>query len=852
MKKQLTAEDLAMVFQWIVAALLTPFVLLPLFPREPVAFGLRLAIVIGGYTMSAAMTIIYLYARKRSRKAAEWVVNLTATMDVLLIFAAILAWPRYLPDLFFFFPILIIVVAARYGYRETAASAVALSVLYAITLVARLDGSQPARTVIGDTVLRLGFLFLVAMVTAYITQREKRQRREAHILSMVAVAMGSTLDPGELMDTVVEGISEAAGLGRCSAYLFSRDGLWGLPESITETDPGIREKFFATRIDLKKENVASRAAETGQPLVINDSHAEPLVDRRWIEDFVLGPLMVLPIVLRDEARGVVFVESRGPRRKFLDREVEICNTILAQASAGLENAMRYSDEQRKRSESDALYRASRELTSTLDMDLVLENACRLAMRSCDAAACSAFLLDEASGWLRPRVSVSADGARRSSFPAGSSIAAREFEDAYNLSQRPPALQFSRPAEGAVVPAFLAGQGALAVAPFFTRGRISGLLCVSDGAGRAYSETELSQIAAIAGETSLAVLNANLHEKIKSDAAQMASLVQLANAIGSTSDLDTIMSLALQSVRHLFDCSSGVIYLVDEAADCLRYVDSFGYPPEISETIAAPPHTRTGECWTIAEGRLIGVDDLSAPGLACATLERIGRGSSICVGMQAEGSTLGVLHVRSEGVSAFGEQDQQLALAIADQVGLAIQRALLFEQINRLAVTDPLTGVFNVRRLEAVLADEVSRARRYERPVSFLMVDVDNLKMYNDTLGHQKGDVVLSQIASIIDSNTRDVDKVFRYGGDEFCVVLPETDSAEALVVAEKVRGAVYDFHFPGEERLPVDTLSISIGLASLPADAEDEEGLVSSADLALYAAKQKGRNSVAAPGGGES
>jgi diguanylate cyclase (GGDEF)-like protein len=190
----------------------------------------------------------------------------------------------------------------------------------------------------------------------------------------------------------------------------------------------------------------------------------------------------------------------------------------------------------------------------------------------------------------------------------------------------------------------------------------------------------------------------------------------------------------------------------------------------------------------------------------------------------------------------------LALAIADQVGLALQRALLFEEINRLAATDPLTGVFNVRRLEAVLSEEVSRARRYERAVSFLMVDVDNLKVYNDTLGHQQGDVALSQIASITDSATRDVDKVFRYGGDEFCVVLPETGSEEALVVAEKIRRAIAEFHFAGEERIPGEALTISVGLASFPQDASGESELIGQADIALYSAKQHGRNSVATAG----
>jgi diguanylate cyclase (GGDEF)-like protein len=214
-------------------------------------------------------------------------------------------------------------------------------------------------------------------------------------------------------------------------------------------------------------------------------------------------------------------------------------------------------------------------------------------------------------------------------------------------------------------------------------------------------------------------------------------------------------------------------------------------------------------------------------------------------MQAEGRTLGVLHIRSERAGAFGEEDQQLALAFADQVGIALQRALLFEEISRLATTDPLTGVFNVRRLGSLLHDEISRARRYKRPVSFLMADVDNLKAYNDTLGHQQGDVVLSQIASIIDSSTRDVDKVFRYGGDEFCVILPETDSGEARVVADKIRRAIADFHFAGEEKVPGESITISVGVASFPKDCEEGSSLIHKADLALYAAKQTGRNSVA-------
>ncbi|MCG2795628.1 MAG: diguanylate cyclase [Actinomycetia bacterium] len=843
MRKQLTVEDFAMVLQWVATFLLAPFVLLPLSPREPVSFSVRLAIVVGVIIGNTGMTLLFLKARKRSRYDAAVVVNITAILDVALVFTSLLLWPNRIPDIFWILPILIIVVATRFGYRETALVTLGLSVLYGITIVSRL-GDDTVGTVVGDTLLRIGLMFMVAVITVYVTQREKRERRTSRVLSRVAAAM-ATLDPDELMDAVVESMSEAAGQGRCSAFFVGGDRRWAVARSTTEKDPGLREEFFDLEIDLSKANVASKVIKTREPIIINKAGDDPLLDRRWMKDFGIRALLVLPMILRNEVEGIVFVERRGIKRYFTDREAETCTAILAQAATGMENATRYADEQRKRSEVDIMYKTSRELGSSLVMDQVLESACKLAIRSTGAPTCSAFVLDEPCGMLLPRVSIGLGGSRVE-FPEGSGVAVSEIEDMYNLAQRPPALILNRPVESSGLPPFLCVEGVALLAPFFSQGRISGFLCVADDEDREFSGDEKTRLAVVAGEAALAVVNARLHERIKSDAAQMVSLIQLTNAIGSTADLEKIMSIALDTVRHLFDCDSGLIYRIDADDGCLWYVDSFGYSSRAVEKISSGPYRNAGECWAVAQDTLVGIDDLSAAELKCRTLEKIAYGSTICVGMKVEGRTLGVLHIRSEKPNAFSEEDQQFALAIADQVALALQRATLFEEINRLAVTDPLTGVFNVRRLASVLADEVSRARRYVRPVSFLMVDVDNLKVYNDSLGHQRGDVVLSQIASIVDRNTRDVDKVFRYGGDEFCVVLPETDSFEAMVVAEKVRRAVSDFHFPGEEDMRVKNLTISIGVATFPQDTDEEDDLIRKADLALYAAKQDGRNSVSA------
>lgn len=842
MRRQLTTDDYAMIFQWIAVLILAPFVLLPIFPRPLVNFGVRLSIVLGALAASGVITLIYIRARRKSRKAAATVATVTAALDVLLVLISLFLWPKVIPEIFWILTILVIVISARFSYREATVAALGFSAIYMISISVGY-GSSLNRTILGDALIRVVLMMMIAVATAYVTQREKGQRQEARILSRLATAIGSTLDTDELMNTVVDGISEAAGMGRCTAFLVSADGRWVIPKCTTEKDPLLREKLFKLRISLRNDDIARRVLETREPIIVADASSEPLLDREWVEDFGLSTMLVLPIVIRDDIKGAVIVDRRGIRKYYTDHEVSLCQAIVAQAAVGLEHAARYAEEQRKRNESELLYRTSRELGSTLEMEGVLENACRIAIGRTGGSGCAAFLCDEKKGVLAPRLQLGA-GATRTSFPPESAIPLREFEEIYGLAQRPPALSMRNPSDYSFLPDFLRSAGSILVAPFFMHGSMGGILCVTDPEEAQFDGSRDWQLPVVASEVAMAVINARLHERIKSDAAQMASLVQLANAIGSYSELETVMRLALDSVKHLFDCSSGLIYRIDEKDGTMRCMESFGYSEESLKRISSAPYPRVEECWTVSEGRLIGVDDLSETKVNCRTLEKIGQGSTMCVGMKSEGRTLGVLHVRSERPNAFGEEDQQIALAFADQVALALQRALLFEEINRLAMTDPLTGVFNVRRLESVLTDEVNRARRYKRPVSFLMVDVDNLKAYNDTLGHQQGDIVLSQVASIIDSSTRDVDKVFRYGGDEFCVILPETDTDEASVVADKVRHSVADFHFAGEEKIPEGSITISVGVAAFPRDSEEEWALIHKADLALYAAKQTGRNSV--------
>jgi diguanylate cyclase (GGDEF)-like protein len=164
------------------------------------------------------------------------------------------------------------------------------------------------------------------------------------------------------------------------------------------------------------------------------------------------------------------------------------------------------------------------------------------------------------------------------------------------------------------------------------------------------------------------------------------------------------------------------------------------------------------------------------------------------------------------------------------------------ELERLSVTDALTGLYNRRLLMENMVHEVQRSSRTEQPFSILLMDIDDFKGFNDSYGHQAGDQALVMVAQIIRESVRVMDSVARYGGEEFVVVLPETDLPEAADTAERIRSAIESRKLSlGEEDVGV---TISIGVAEFPADGETVEAVIASADQVLYRAKEQGRNRV--------
>jgi diguanylate cyclase (GGDEF)-like protein len=211
----------------------------------------------------------------------------------------------------------------------------------------------------------------------------------------------------------------------------------------------------------------------------------------------------------------------------------------------------------------------------------------------------------------------------------------------------------------------------------------------------------------------------------------------------------------------------------------------------------------------------------------------------------EEQVVGVMNVLYAQPHEFDDEEMRLLKALADTAALAVHNAAMHERITRLAVTDELTGLANRRRFMELLRQEVQRARRYSRPLTLLMIDLDRLKQINDTHGHAAGDAMLRGVADNIRVSVRATDYAARLGGDEFAALLPETGRAEALTIAERIRANVEKFSAVVNEA-PIQS-TVSIGLVSRAAgEVTDLPSFIHQADDALYQAKAGGRNAVTA------
>lgn len=395
--------------------------------------------------------------------------------------------------------------------------------------------------------------------------------------------------------------------------------------------------------------------------------------------------------------------------------------------------------------------------------------------------------------------------------------------------------------------------ALFVPLYDKRRRLMGVLDLYDPADR--STPTLEQVKALevfAAHAAVAIENARQNEELEATSSELQrqlrlrhELLNLSTALLSTLDQDDVFALVTSMLKQIVDYDTMDIRLVDEDTNELVAIyardenadEMLGFRSSMDEGVSG---------WVVRhnEAQLVNDMDHDPRAVFVPGTEEGEPQASIIVPLNVRGTVTGVLSIDRLHGRTFDERELEPAKLFANMAAIAIQNARSYEDMERQAISDGLTGIHNYRHFRDTLKATVSRADRYDETFCLLMMDLDHFKAVNDTIGHQAGDDVLRSVADVLRSCSRESDYQARYGGEEFVMLLPQTGLSEARTLAERVRMQVaeIDVGHPGLN------VTMSIGVASFPDSAKDSDGVLAAADAALLRAKARGRDRVCTAG----
>jgi diguanylate cyclase (GGDEF)-like protein len=341
-------------------------------------------------------------------------------------------------------------------------------------------------------------------------------------------------------------------------------------------------------------------------------------------------------------------------------------------------------------------------------------------------------------------------------------------------------------------------------------------------------------------------------ELKSQIERLSLFHEVGKTLASTLDLQKILQTIMEKISDFLRPDTWSLLMLDEQTQELYFEIAIGAGANSLKDI----RLKVGEGiagWVAEHGEPVLVEDVkNDPRFSKKfdELTQIDTTSVVCVPIKSRDKVLGVIElVNYLGKGSFRQEDIPILKNLADYAAIALENARYVQRIQELTITDDCTALYNARHLHFVLDAEIYRSTRYNYQFSVIFIDLDHFKAVNDTYGHLVGSKLLWMIGEIIKGHLRLIDYAFRYGGDEFVVLLPQTPKENALMVVRRIKDLLNQRVFFTEENLNIK-VTASFGLAAFPGDARTRKDILRMADEAMYVVKNSTRNSIALAGEG--
>jgi diguanylate cyclase (GGDEF)-like protein len=680
----------------------------------------------------------------------------------------------------------------------------------------------------------------VAIENARLFEAERQQRQESETLREAALALTTSLDRNEVVGRILSQLQQVVHYDSASVQLLKGDrleiiggrGFPNLPELLGLSFP------------VEGDNPNRQVVHTRAPFILQDAPAvyerfrqEPIVQmgiRSW-----LG----VPMLVGERLVGMIALDKKEPN--FYTREhARLALAFATQAAIVIENARLFEVERRRAAQLAVVNEVSRHASSTLELEEILRRVTTAIQTGFGYYDVATFLMEGEYAVLKAIAGafaeVAKDGYRQhlSQGIIGWAITHDETVLANDVSRDP---------------RFISGyqekvptQSELCV-PIRVDGKVIGALDVESTELNAFDQWDVMALETLADQVALACKNALAYGSLDEEKGRLELLYQVAAEVNSSLNLDEILARAIESITANLGGKVGYVFLLEPGTDRLRLRAVTGVEAPLSR-LNEILYITLGQGlvgWVAAHGQPAVVHDILQDE-RFLYVDEIDRGvrSAMSVPLVRGEEVLGALSVLHPTLGFFSEEHCRLLMAIAQQVAVAVANARLHETVREQARLDSLTQVYNhgelIRRLHAA----VEELAREDQPVSLIMLDIDYFKEYNDRYGHVIGDMILTAIVQAIWANIKRTDVVGRWGGEEFGIVLPRTNGAQARIVAERIRRTLATMPLTDDKSREVPKPTVSQGIATYRTTAKSAEELIDRADAALYRAKAKGRDQI--------